>query len=106
MGLEMQNSSGELEPEPQNVWYLGEVRVGDGEEEVGLEGEVEEERWAGEEGILQEECEDDSDGSCNTFGCFCCCCCIGVGVIGVAVHGRDLVEIDLRICGCWITPIE
>lgn len=100
MGLEMQNSSGELEPELQNVWYLGEAGVGDREEEVGLEGEVEEERWTGEEGTLQEECEDDSDGSCNTFGS-CCCCSIGVGV-----HGRDLVEIDLRICGCWITPIE
>lgn len=98
MGLDMQNSSGELEPELQNVWYLGEVRVGDREAEVGLEGEVEDERCAGEEGILQEECEDESDGTCNTFGC--CCCCIG------GVHEMDLVEIDLKICGCWITPIE
>jgi hypothetical protein len=31
---------------------LGEVRVGDREEKVTLEGEVEDERWAREEGIL------------------------------------------------------
>lgn len=100
MGLDMQNSSGELEPELQNVWYLGEVRIGDREEEVALEGDVEDERWAGEEGILQEECDDESDGSCNAFFC-CCCCCIGVGV-----HEIDLVDTDLKICGCCITPIE